>query len=109
MLGGRPDPKLESWFRCAAGATLRPVPRYGSKSVPTYPEAERLERVQGRAVVQIVIEPDGTVTCGRVLSATRTAFAVAALETVRQWRYVPLSAGDPTRETGIVIINYRLE
>jgi TonB family protein len=68
-------------------STVRP--RLISSVPPVYPLALRREHVEGQAVIDVIVAPDGRVTEARALRATHPLFAVAATEAVRQWRYEP--------------------
>lgn len=55
---------------------------------PEYPPLARAARVEGRVVVECVIDSDGRVAEARVVSG-KPLLDAAALEAVRQWRYRP--------------------
>lgn len=66
-----------------------------SNPAPLYPPASRRLREQGRVLFDVYILPDGSV--GEIKLKRSSGFArldQAALETVRQWRYVPAKRGD---------------
>ena len=50
-------------------------------------------KIQGHVVVQIVVEADGSVTKGRVLTPLDPELDEQALIAVRQWRFLPGSLG----------------
>lgn len=66
-----------------------------SNPAPVYPAVSRRLREQGRVLFDVYILPDGTV--GEIKLKRSSGFArldEAALEAVRQWRYVPAKRGD---------------
>ncbi len=67
---------------------LRPL--FGSP--PVYPEAV-VARVKGRAVVSFRVDAHGNVLDPEVASATDPAFGLAAVDAIRQWRFVPRVRG----------------
>lgn len=61
-------------------------------SEPIYPEALKT-RIKGKAVVTFRVDEHGGVLDPVVTSATDPAFGAAALEAIRQWRFVPRVKG----------------
>jgi len=59
---------------------------------PAYP-AEMKARIKGKAVVSFRVDTRGRVLDPAVASATDPAFGIAALEAIRQWRFVPRVKG----------------
>jgi TonB family protein len=70
---------------------------------PAYPDAARKTRVMGVVILEITIQPDGTVSNARVLRSI-PLFDAAALQAVRQWRYEP--TGLPNAVTLTVPVNF---
>jgi TonB family protein len=70
---------------------------------PAYPDAARKARVMGVVILEITVQPDGTVTNARVLRSIPLLDA-AALEAVRQWRYEP--TGLPNAANLTVTVNF---
>ena len=70
---------------------------------PAYPDAARKARVMGVVILEITIQPDGTVSNARVLRSVPLLDA-AALEAVRQWRYEP--TGLPNAVNLTVPVNF---
>jgi TonB family protein len=58
---------------------------------PEYPALAKVNYIQGRVRVQIVVSPAGTVASAHVLSGN-PLLAAAVLKSVRMWRYRPLVA-----------------
>ena len=75
---------------------------------PTYPEQARLQHVQGRVVLHVIIGKDGTVLIADPVSGPNE-LVDAAVATVKQWRYkTTLSDGQPVEVETQVSINYTL-
>jgi TonB family protein len=56
---------------------------------PEYPPALREKKIKGEAVVGLRLSPRGVVLDPAVARASDPAFGEAALEAVRQWRFLP--------------------
>lgn len=56
---------------------------------PHYPADLRARRIEGRVMVDFVVEPDGTVASVHALPAAQPEFAAAAVAAVRQWTFRP--------------------
>lgn len=70
---------------------LRPVCRVA----PTYPPSLRAEAPVGRAVMEFIIDREGSVQLVRVVSATHEAFGYAATTALSQWCFdVPRRGGE---------------
>jgi TonB family protein len=66
---------------------------------PVYPEAARLQGLEGYVEVSFQVGPDGRVSGAEVLTAMpRGDFEKTALEAVRRWRF-PAAPGEPRRMT----------
>jgi len=80
--------------RLAAGKDAELKPLYVVD--PIYPLTLK-DKIAGKAVVSCEIDDHGKVVNPAVTSATNPAFGTAALEAVRQWRFVPMvKDGHPT-------------
>ncbi|MGB5612222.1 MAG: energy transducer TonB [Sedimenticolaceae bacterium] len=83
-----------------------------SKVEPKHPKKARKEKVEGMAVVQAVIDTDGSV-CG--CEAIRVnpegwGFEEAAIEAVEQWRYHPaMKDGKPVAVYFTVFVDFSLD
>ena len=78
---------------------------------PVYPEIARLARTEGRVIIQAVILEDGTVADVKVLNCTRPGmeFEEAAIEAVKQWRYMPaMQGGRPVDVYFTVVVEFEL-
>ena len=58
-----------------------------------YPTALRRKGVTGSAVLSFVVTPEGVTRDIRLISATQAAFADAAIDAVKKWRYIPAKKG----------------
>lgn len=78
---------------------------------PSYPGLARRKGWQGRVVLTVLVDAQGTALhVGVALSSGRSVLDEAALAAVRNWRFVPaLSAGAPVSATIPVTVDFRLE
>ena len=60
------------------------------KVTPTYPHVLEAAKIHGVVVLEAIIHRDGTIGDINVLRSTHDAFARAAVDAVKQWRYSPL-------------------
>jgi len=75
---------------------------------PIYPQVARVARVQGRVVIDCLIDPGGHVVKAHVVEGA-PLLKEAALEAVRQWRYTPtLYGGVPVPLEMRVTVSFRL-
>ncbi len=72
------------WALAADGARRAIVTRVD----PTYPELARRMHISGIVVVQLTIQPDGSVSNAKVLSG-HALLGLAAQEAVKQWKFEP--------------------
>jgi TonB family protein len=80
-----------------------------SSRVPAYPEAAKVNHIEGPVVMQAVISKDGTVTRVNILEGDRR-LRDAASEAVRRWRYRPhLVNGRPVDVVTIVTVDFELD
>lgn len=81
--------------RTQGAADRPPQPFVGP--APEYPSALRKAKISGRVTVYIRVGIRGNVSDPKVVSASDPAFGAAALEAIRQWRFLPkVSSGIPT-------------
>ena len=71
---------------------------------PTYPRLMEQARVPGTVVLEAIIHRDGSIGDITLKSATNDAFAQAAMEAVKQWRYTPI----PYEGIVTVTVNFTL-
>jgi protein TonB len=99
--GDGPGPPLR------VGGDIR-EPRRIQGSGPVYPELARRARVQGKVVLECVIDTDGRVTELRVVSG-HALLADAAGDAVRGWVYTPTTLnGQPIRVILTVTVTFQL-
>ena len=89
---GDPRQRLESLRQNGPGApTFWRCQNLGSQVQPEYSEALRAADVKGSVVVQVNVDPNGTLVRIRVDSPkTNPELARAAVRAVVQWRFTPL-------------------
>jgi protein TonB len=71
---------------------------------PTYPRLMEQVRMPGTVVLEAIIHRDGSIGDITLKSATNDAFAQAAREAVKQWRYTPI----PYEGIVTVTVNFTL-
>ena len=83
-------------------------PRRIHGSAPAYPELARRAHIQGKVVLECVIDTEGRVTDLRVVSGS-PILAEAATEAVRRWIYSPTTLnGQPIRVILTVTVTFGL-
>jgi TonB family protein len=75
-----------------------------TKITPVYPRMMESARIPGTVVLEAIIHRDGTIGDVTVQKSTNSAFAQAAVEAVKQWRYSPL----PYEGLVTVTVNFTL-
>jgi RNA polymerase sigma factor (sigma-70 family) len=65
----------------------QPIPTH--QAVAQYPAALKAAGTEGKAVIEFVIQPDGTVSAPWAVYATDPAFGDAAQAAVQQWQFKP--------------------
>ena len=79
-----------------------------SQVPPEYPVLAKVNYLQGRVEVRLVVSPDGAVASAHVLSGN-PLLAAAVLNSVRMWRYRPyVTKGGPTSFATKVEVNFTL-
>jgi protein TonB len=79
------------------GEVLTP-PRKLSGEVAQYPDSARKLQLEGSVLVDVVVEPDGTVGAVRVLESAGSILDQAVSDAVRTWRFEPARVeGQPVR------------
>lgn len=95
-------PVLDSW------QVHLPKPVY--QPAPDYPRAAAAMRLEGRVVIQVVVDETGAVREAKVLQSTHSIFDAAALAGVRRWRYirpVDIRSGAAVACYLTVVVNFR--
>jgi len=94
------------------GVTL-PVLIPESKVKPVYPEKEREERIEGRVILQALIDATGAVRDLEALNVTpagNEAFPQSAIDAVGQWRYEPATRdGEPVDVYFTIRVDFQLK
>jgi len=76
---------------------------------PEYPETARVARVEGKVILEIVVNRAGEVEAVRVLKS-HPLFDRAAIDAVSRWKYDPaLQSGRPVRVYMTVVVDFRLK
>ncbi|PYT05733.1 MAG: hypothetical protein DMF49_13210 [Acidobacteria bacterium] len=78
---------------------------------PEYPEDARAQKVQGKIILEAVIDTEGNVDDVKVLRFVEgfPSLAEAAIKAVRQWRYLPaMENGRPVKSYFTVVIEFQL-
>ncbi|HKH45864.1 MAG TPA: energy transducer TonB [Thermoanaerobaculia bacterium] len=78
---------LKDEILTVGGAVTRPALLSGS--APRYPKIAQHARIEGRVILQAVIDERGRVTDVRVLQGLPMGLDQAAVETVRNWTFEP--------------------
>lgn len=105
-----PEPKMESALAAPPSPVARetvapPLPRLIADAVPRYPQSARNRRIEGSVQVIFTIEPDGSVSDARPVSAQPAGvFEDAALAAVARWRFEATGRSVRTTRT----LNFRL-
>ena len=75
---------------------------------PEYPDAARKARVQGKVILEVTVNKDGSVKNIRLVSG-HPLLAPAAIDAVKQWEYKPfLLNGKPVEVLTQVQVNFTL-
>jgi TonB family protein len=75
---------------------------------PTYPAPAQSAHIQGDIVINVEVGPDGLIRSSKVLSGP-SMLRVAAVSTLKQWRYSPFHSGNGTTAvTGNVLVSFTL-
>jgi protein TonB len=76
---------------------------------PTYPEEARKNRIQGRVVLEAVIDTKGNVTTVGAIESPDPLLTDAAIEAVKQWAYKPATNnGKPVKVRFTVTVAFKL-
>jgi protein TonB len=82
-------------------ATLTPI----IKVVPEYPEAARIQGVEGRVELSFTVNSSGAVEAPTVTASSPAGvFDQAALAAISRWRYAPLAEDAPPRSASEVLV-----
>ena len=83
---------------------------YLNNPAPYYPSAAKKRGVQGKVLLSVVVKADGTPLSVDVSrSSGSSTLDVAALEAVRQWRFVPAKkSGQPVQAEVVVPVEFKI-
>jgi protein TonB len=65
------------------------APKVSSQKRPTYPYGARHDSLEGKVLVEFVVDYSGRVLNPRVVSSTNSIFEEPTLQAVSQWRFEP--------------------
>jgi len=89
------------------GGNIRP-PQKTKDVTPQYPRAATAERVTGVVILDVLVDPDGSVAVVEVLRSV-PGLDNAAVAAVQQWEYTPtLLNGVPVPVIMTVTVNFQL-
>lgn len=89
------------------GEVVRPERVSGDP--PSYPPDSRKGKIQGRVVVEAVIDRQGDVAAARVVSAPAEDLGHAAAAAIKTWKFRPATlAGEPVPVYYNLTVNFRL-
>jgi len=75
---------------------------------PEYPEMARKARVEGKVIIEAVIDTDGNVVDAKVLRSI-PLLDKSAIDAVRKWKYRPaMQHGRPVKVYFTVIVDFNL-
>ena len=78
-----------------------------SKPDPVYPAIARAQHVQGTVILHAIIAKDGHIQELKVISSPDPNLSIAALDSVRQWRYKPYTLlGEPVEVDTTIQVNF---
>ena len=81
-----------------------------TRVAPVYPEEARKNRVQGRVILEAVVDEKGTVAKVRSLESPDPTLSDAALEAVKKWTYKPATKkGKAVKVLMTVTVTFRLQ
>ncbi len=106
--GPQVAPKLEP-HRIRVGGSVQAAKALQAPK-PIYPASAESAGIAGTVLLRAVISTDGGIMGLTVLSSPDPMLADAAVEAVRQWRYLPtLLNGQPVEVVTTISVNFRLE
>jgi TonB family protein len=94
-----------------AGATAAVQPVPVKTQSPEYPEAARKSGLEGQVLVQVHVEPDGSVgtVVARPDQDAPRILTDAALAAARQWRFKPLGDAAPKGTDVVIPFDFKLQ
>lgn len=81
-----------------------------SSPPPLYPELARRARIEGKVVIESIIEKDGSVSHPSILQSQPKGLDVAAINAVCDWRFKPATLkGEPVRVYYALTVNFGVQ
>jgi protein TonB len=78
--------------------------------IPEYPTKERRLGIEGKVVLELVIDKDGNLLSVKVLNSTNEDFAQAALKAIKASTFrAAIEDGEPVKSRAILPIRFLLE
>jgi protein TonB len=85
-------------------------PELLSRSPLYYPEAARRAKVEGKIVVESIIEKDGSLSNLNILQGQPMGLDLAAIESLCGWRFKPATLkGEPVKVYYVLTVNFKVE
>jgi TonB family protein len=78
------------------------------RATPLYPDIAKLARVQGRVVVELLVDESGSVRCSRVLAGPPLLIA-AAVDAARRWKFAPLEGAPSGLAAGSIQFEFTMQ
>lgn len=89
------------------GSMIPPQKRYAP--MPKYPFTQRIACLEGKIIIQLVIDENGKPRSPNILFSRYPVLAFAAIDAMREWRFNPASKnGQPVSAYYIVTVNFGL-
>lgn len=87
----------------------RPDPVVVLRIDPVYPEEMRIAGIEGRAVIEFLVDTVGQVRVPTVIEASHPEFGRAALEAVQHWEFAPaMENGEAVPRLVVVPVEFKL-
>jgi TonB family protein len=91
-----------------AGEVQRP--QILSQSSPQYPPAARKAKVEGRVIVESIIDRNGGITNARLLQDQPLGLGLSAVEAICGWRFKAATLkGEPVKVYYVLTVNFKIE
>jgi protein TonB len=77
---------------------------YLNNPAPVYPTYARHKGIQGKVLIEVVVKADGSAQKLEIArSSGHESLDLAALEAVKQWRFIPAKRGNKAVEANVVV------
>lgn len=85
-------------------------PELLSRSPLLYPEAARRAKIEGKVIVEAIIEKDGSLSNLKTLQGQPMGLDLAAVESLCGWRFKPATLkGEPVKVYYVLTVNFKVE